>query len=541
MPYLDDATLAAGRQRTVLRLIVDGVERVYSDGVATFTDTAGGRVVVTLPGLTEPDMVDALGQPNTSLAVEVLDPANHAALIGGLFGAWGEVAQIVEGQEWSRRRVVVRGYVDAPIYGEAEEPIRFGLASAPWEDRGLIPLPTWVVGPDTWPRTGSTLGLPEDMTGPLYPVVLGDPGADADATTEADWYPIPALIVEIDTSVDPPDNSANDCTLLLGAGYLGCVGDNIALFNETTGATTNTPAFSTTDRMGAVVTCATVAAADMPITAGDALYWRPAAGGAAGIPGTGTAGGAIRWLLGFCSAEVDQESMAAATPALDRWRVAGVISAEEPVSPWGWIEDNLLSVLPAICVDGPGGITLAVLPVAPADADGARSIDVEAVGGARSGPVDVSSWRDLSTSLSVVYGADLRLNSYRRGIDLDPTTSNTIGTRQPTPYGAAASARYAGIRVEDMTMTAVCDPLTATALAEYRMREISQLSAEVEVVLPQSFQSLQSGDLVRLTLPRMYLPTGAPWTDALCIALSVPRISGAGVYRFRTIPDWSRA
>lgn len=540
MSYPDDTSLAAGRQRTILRLISDGVIRYYSDAAIQIPNSAGLPVDVS-PGLTEPDMVDALGQPNTSLAVELLAPADHAAIIGGLFGAWGEVSQVIEGQDWSLRRVVVRGYLDAPIYGEAEEPIRFGLASMPWEDRGLIPLPTWAVGPETWPRDGSSLGLPEDRAGPFYPVILGDPGADADATTEADWYPIPALIVEIDTALDPADNSANACTLLLGVGYLGCIGSDVELLNETTGATATLSPFSARDRMGQVVTCIEVAVGDMPITNGDALYWRPTAGGKAGIHNTATAGGAVLWLAGFCSAEVDRESVAAAAPFLSRWKVGAVISAEQPVSPWGWIEDHLLSVLPVIAVDGPGGVTLAPLPVMPADAAGARLISVEADGGARFGPVEVSSWRDLRTALSLSYGSDPRLDGYRRRIDLDPTVTTPTGTRQPTPYGAAASVRYGGLRLEEMSLDAICDDLTASALAEYHMRRVSQITAEVEVVLPQGYQSLQAGDLVRLTLPRMYLPTGAPWTAALCVVLSVPRISGAGVYRFRTLPDWSRA
>jgi hypothetical protein len=63
----------------------------------------------------------------------------------------------------------------------------------------------------------------------------------------------------------------------------------------------------------------------------------------------------------------------------------------------------------------------------------------------------------------------------------------------------------------------------------------SQISAEVEVTLPQSFQYLQSGDLVRLTI------ADVNWSAVLCVALSVPRISGMGVFRFRTVPDWTRA
>ena len=524
----------------MLRLICGGVERFYSDAPLAFTDSTPGSLgtVTVQAGMEEPDLADTLGQGNQGAALEIVDPGAWAEIVGGLMGAWAEVSQVGEGQDWTARRVLVRGYVDAPIYGAAEEPIRFGLQSAPWEDRGLLPLPTWQTGAETWPRATSSLGLPEDLQGAFYPVVCGDPGADADATTEADWYPIPALIVEIDVALDPADNSANPCTVLLGAGYLACIGSNIELYNETTGATATLSPFSTTDLMGQQVTCVEVAVGDMPVVAGDSLWWRPVAGGAAGVAGTGTAGGAIRFLLSYSSAEVDHDLMRDAADRLDRWKVGFWIN--EPVSPFGWIQDNLLSVLPVMAIDGPTGTAFAVLPTAPDDAAGLESIDVDEAGGARSGPVEVSSWREVSTSLSLEYATDTRIGAYRRRIDLDPTISGPVGSRQPTPYGAQAAGGYPGLRQLDLTMDAVCDPATATALAEYQMRGASQLTAEVEVTLPQQYQTLQSGDLVRLTLPDTLLPTGAAWTDALCVVLSVPRISGPGVFRFRTVPDWSR-
>ena len=540
MIYPDRTTLGTIRQRTVLRLVCDGVERFYSDAALLLTDATPGSTgtIDVRAGMSEPDLADELGQEGQGASIEILDPGAWSDIVSGLIGAWAELSQVGEGQDWTARRVIVRGYADAPIYGSQEEPILFGLQASPWTDRGLVPLPTWQVGAETWPRSGSGLGLPEDLQGPFYPVILGDPGADADATTEADWYPIPALIVEIDTGLDPADNSANACTVLLGAGPLGCVGDNIELFNETTGATAALVPFATADRMGQQVTCITVAAGDMPVVAGDSLWWRPEAGGLAGIAQTGTAGAAMRFLLSFSSSEVDYDLLRDVADRLDRWKVGGWIN--EPISPFGWIQDNLLNILPVLSVDGPGGTAFVALPVSPDDAAGLETIDVDEAGGSRAGPVEVSSWRDVSTSLSMEYATDTRTGAYRRRIDLDPTIDTVVGSRQPTPYGAQASLRYAGLRLLDLTTDAICDPGTAAAIAEYQIRGASQLTAEVEVVLPQTYQTLQSGDLIRLTLPDTLLPTGAPWTAVLCVVLSVPRISGMGVFRFRTVPDWSR-
>ena len=540
MPSVDRTTLATGRQRTVLRLVCDGVERFYADDALSFTDSTPGSTgeVVTVAGMAEPDIADQLGDEGDALAVELLDPASHADLIAGLDGAWAEVAQIVEGQDWTARRVLLRGYADAPVYGTADEPIRFGLASAPWEDRGLLPLPTWQTGPETWPRATSGLVCPEELHGLFYPVVIGDPGSDRDATTEADWFPLPALIVEIDDSIDPPDNSAAACVVLLGAGVLACVGASVEVFNETAtagGAAVScvVSPFVASDLMGQVVTCVEIAAGDMPVVIGDALWWRSEnVGEPVGISRTSRAGEAIRWMLSFSSAEVDADLLRDAADRLDRWRVGFFLN--EPVSPYRYIQDHFFPILPVLPIDGPAGFGLAVLPTQPADADGLEEIDVDAAGGARSGPVERSSWREVSTSLAMEYAQDIRLGAYRRRIDLDPTITRPVGSRQPTPYGAAMSLRYPGLRLLSLDSEIVCDALTATALAEYQIRRASQTSDEVEIALPQSYQYLQSGDLVRLTVADI------GWSAVLCVTLSVPRISGMGVFRFRTVPDWAR-
>ncbi|NBR68469.1 MAG: hypothetical protein EBT79_14580, partial [Actinobacteria bacterium] len=301
------------------------------------------------------------------LSDSMLEPERGG--VSGFAAVKSSLKQMVQGLDEATRFNIV-------VYGAAGEPIRFGLQSAPWQDRGLLPLPSWVVSDATWPRATSALACPGDLHGLFYPVVIGDPGADASATTEADWYPLPALIVEIDDSIDPPDNSAASCVVLLGAGVLGCVGDNVEVYNETTGASAGVSPFITTDAAGVDVTCVEIAAADMPVVMGDALFWRPSSGGKAGIAGTSTAGGAIRWLLSWSSAEVDPGLMQSAADRLNRWRVGAYI--DEPVSPYQWVQDNLFSVLPVMMVEGPAGIGLAILPVLPADADGAETVDVEA-------------------------------------------------------------------------------------------------------------------------------------------------------------------
>ncbi|NDD97584.1 MAG: hypothetical protein EBZ93_08805, partial [Actinobacteria bacterium] len=138
---------------------MDGVERYYTDAAISIPDSTPGTVgeIQTLPGMAEPDMVDALGESGASLGIEILDPANWSAIIKGLSGAPAEVSQIIEGQDWTARRVILRGRADSPVYGAAGEPIRFGLQSAPWQDRGLLPLPSWVVSDATWPRATSAL------------------------------------------------------------------------------------------------------------------------------------------------------------------------------------------------------------------------------------------------------------------------------------------------------------------------------------------------------------------------------------------------
>ena len=520
----------ASREAAILHHVValdlgGGGYFLYSD--VGFTTSDG---IVIRPGLNAPDVVASLEGGGDSVSLSILSPETWAALVRGLDGAAAELSELAEGDSWGQRTSLMRGYLDSPTYGAAEEEVSASLASFVWEDSGQIPRPTWKIGAETWPRASSALACPSDLYGPYYPVVLGSPAIQRSAAEDLDWYPIPALIVEIDDSVDPPDNSALDCVILLGWGHLDCVGANIEIYNENTGSGAVVAAEATRDLLGQPCTVATVAAGDMAITLGDSLWWRPVAGEKCGIPGTGGCGGALRWLASWASVPLDADGWSAIND-LDRLAFAMVLN--EPVSPWGWIQDGPLRLLPCWPVEGPQGIGLATMPIG-LQASDAEEIDVDALGGWREDPVQTRSWRELRPSYVLNYAPDVRQGSMRRRIVFDPDVSAPTATVCDTAFGRNVVGRYPQISrsVEEVSADWIGDAGTAAAIASYSHRMLTELWEEITVVLPQEIL-LTPGQLVSLTVAD--LADCGRWTDRICYVRSAPRVSGPAKYTFRTI------
>ncbi len=486
--------------------------------------------IVILPGLNTPDVVASLDGGGDSVALSILSPETWAALVRGLDGAAAELSELAEGDSWGQRTILMRGYLDSPNYGSAEEEVSASLASFVWEDNGQVPRPTWKVGAETWPRSTSALACPADLHGVYYPVVLGSPGIQRSAAEDLDWYPIPAAIVEIDDAVDPPDNSALDCVILLGWGHLDCVGANVEIYNENTAAGAVVAAAATRDLLGQPCTVATVAAADVPITLGDSLWWRPVAGEKCGIPSTGGCGGALRWLASWASVPLDVDGWSAIND-LDRLAFAAVIN--EPVSPWGWIQDNPLKLLPCWPVEGPQGIGLATAPIS-VQASDAEPLDVEAVGGWREDPVQTRSWQELRPSYVLNYAPDVRLGSMRRRIVFDPDVSAPTATVCDTAFGRDVVGRYQQISraVEEVTADWIGDAGTASIIAVYNHRLLTELWEEITIVLPQEIL-LRPGQIMSLTVAD--LEGSGKWTDRVCYVRDAPRVSGPAKYTFRTV------
>lgn len=507
-------------------LVVDlgtGGRRAYSDAHMT---TPEGMAI--LPGLEEPEWAVELGGDSQGAAIRITSPETWAELVRGLSGASGRLAMWAEGTPWADREDLVVGYLDAPTYGAPEEEVASSISVATWEDAGLLPRPTWQVGSATWPRSSSALACPGDLHGPYYPVVLGSPGSQRSAAEDLDWYPIPALIVEIDDSVDPPDNSAADCVVLLGYGRLSCVGSTVELYNENTGGSAVVSAVATTDLLGTPCTVAVVAAADLPIAMGDELWWRPVAGTTAGLPGTGQMGQGLRWVASWSSVPQDPEGWSCAGD-LDRFSVDAVIN--EPISPMSWILDGPLKITPCWLIEGSGGVGLAMVPLAPR-ADDAEDVDVDALGGWREDSIQVRSWTELRPGLVLEHGRDVRQGLYRRRIVIDPMVQTPSAEVADTARGRTIGARYSTMQVAVETMAAdwLCDPGTAAQLAGYRHRELTDQWEEISIVLPQGVV-LEAGQLVRLTVEDV------GWERRLCYVRSAPKISGPVKYLLRTIEE----
>lgn len=524
MRGLTRARLQGADLHTVL--VVDlgsGGRRAYSDAHLV---TPEGMVI--LPGLEEPEWAAELGGDSQGAAIRIVSPETWAELVRGLSGASGRLSIWAEGEPWADRLDLVVGYLDAPTYGAPEEEVASTISVATWEDAGLLPRPTWQVGAATWPRSSSALACPADLHGPYYPVVLGSPGAQRSAAEELDWYPIPALIVEIDDSVDPPDNSAADCTVLLGYGRLTCAGSTVELYNENTGGGAVVSAVATTDLLGTPCTVASVAAADLPIAAGDSLWWRPVAGTTVGLPGTGQMGQGLRWVASWSSVPQDPEGWSC-TGDLDRLALDAVIN--EPISPMSWILDGPLKLLPCWLIEGAGGVGLAMMPLSP-QFDCAEELDVEALGGWREDAVQTRSWTELRPGLVVEYGPDTRQSRHRRRIVIDPLVQAPSAEVADTARGRTIAARYQSMAmaVESVAADWLCNAGTADQVATYRHRELTDQWEEISIVLPQGVQ-LEVGQVWLLTV------TDIRWNRRPCYVRSAPKIPGPVKYLLRTIED----
>ena len=520
----------ATRQAADLRLVLSvdlgsGGRRSYSDRAMT---TPEGMVI--LPGMDEPEWAAELDGSSQGAAIRIVSPETWAELTAGLSGAAGKLSLWAEGTAWSTREDLLAGYLDAPVYGSEEEEIVTSLSVATWEDAALIPRPSWQISASTWPRTGSALACPADLYGAYYPVVLGSPGSQRTTAEDLDWYPIPALLVEVSDAVDPPDNSAVDCVVLLGYGRLECVGGTVELYNENTGAGAVVSATATTDALGTPVTIATVAAADMLIVLGDSLWWRPVAGTACGIPGTAKLGSALRWLASWSSVPMDPAGWSCVND-MDRFVFGAIIN--EPVAPLGWIIDGPLKLLPASLVEGAEGVGIVLRPLSPTRAE-ADALDLEAVGGWREDPVQRRSWTELRPGLVLEYAPDVRQGIKRRKLTFDPTIWKPTAEVSDTARGRAVAARYPSRRlaVEQVSADWLCDGATALQLATFLHRELTEEWEDLAVVLPQGMR-LEAGQLLLLTVADL----GTRWTSRLCYVRSAPRVSGPAKYLVRTIEE----
>lgn len=398
------------------------------------------------------------------------------------------------------------GLLDSPRFGGAGHPLEFSLREAPWaDDGGEIP-GQFVIGLQVAPdvaetntdlimarRTSEYLGhffpglmsysgvdayaSPESRDeGRIYVVVFGAPGA-------ADQRPgSPALFV----------NTTPGSETLLVAGHI-CTPGNVRIFGPNVAGTgianALVPVTNTSDGFGRRVCTANISAFGLTFDLGatDKDWYACWNSTAVALPGG--AGDVLELLLRHSTLRIDWPRVLSLRPALNRYQLDGYI--DEVVTPWRWISDQLLPILPLAPVVGPDGLYF-----------GLWSGDQPAVDQFVAGPEFVPDPGLKYASMEPVNSLSLR---YRYDPDVDEATAVAVCTPDSSPYAEISREVY-GLRTETIETEIVADAATAGRIAQdlVRLRALAPILVSGRA-LRSRYDARRCGDLVRVTAPALSL------------------------------------
>jgi len=131
------------------------------------------------------------------------------------------------GDDYSKREVIIDGFVDEPTYSGPDELVAFSVRESPLLDTGRTLSPLATVNQETFP--GGLRTFDPDVEGQPYPVPFGRPGALVGGIT--DHHGSPALLVAVDAA--ELSNVTLSATVIIGDGGLSCAGGTVLLQNMT--------------------------------------------------------------------------------------------------------------------------------------------------------------------------------------------------------------------------------------------------------------------------------------------------------------------
>lgn len=263
--------------------------------------------------------------------------------------ARGELALWIRGDTFDKRFKLLTGRIKEPFYGDEFEPVTFSLEEEPFEDQGIWPPTDAVITKDTWPDAD------ENVLGKVYPWPFGTPGS----YTEADGSVgktsgSPAYVVDTVNGF-----------VLVGFGLQEAT--QVTLIEPEMSRAGVATIFYQDDGQGR--TCALIAfpasGLGPPVTydAGNDYWVRfdIDGGGARLQSGPGIQdgmGSLLRTMLRKSTLRLHGGQIATVEFELNRYRASGVIASH--VTPWEWIKQHILPILPVSIVAGPKGLQVIV-------------------------------------------------------------------------------------------------------------------------------------------------------------------------------------
>jgi hypothetical protein len=437
-----------------------------------------------LPELRAPSDYDPFKQrPSVaSVSLEVSwppdDPLADIVAAGHRFqDATAEVSLWTSGTSYAERKIIASGSATEPEYGPPDQPVAFTVEGLPWEDSGSTHLQTWRVTTDTWPQG--------DHDGePWYPVVWGRPAWSIRELPGTAFYEkgSPARVVK---------RSGTNAQTLLIAGHAvsatqvtivtGVLKELFAVIHQA-------------DGLGQLVSVVDVSGASIITLSAESFAVAWTAGSSYPVPDGKRAGAGdlLTWILSRFQIPVDYSGLLAWRAWLNRFSVSGFIV--EPTSPWRFITDGLLGMLP-ITVQNDGG-TLRVIPwrYDARYSDAIREIEV-GPGVTMPGRIvhetdEVRSRFQLSTSMLA---------------DGDSRLSLILSPDQPTGYASTSSRvihrakTLVGDALETMEESWIGDTSTAFLVLHWRsVRGLVTRYVELQDITGE-YDELHDGDVVTVT------------------------------------------
>ena len=402
------------------------------------------------------------------VSLELLFPVDVAELVAeghDLAAATAELSRWIEGDDYDDRKTVLVGLIRDPEYGEAGVSVRCSLEENFFDDRGALPARGQMVNSRT--TYGSQIAQADKNLS--YPVILGRPGKfsyEVTGGTTKDWIPAAQALwwykfgTESNAMLVAAGHTASDYAYLTCDGVpdgvlvklsklLDRAGQQVTLVGAGTATSTvDTKAGAVTAYHGmdnAALALFLPDPASIENTVAVFVSWFDPVAAFAGTDYGGVesggesvrrAGDVIEYVLSFSSIRFDRPAIKAMAPRLASFLIDAVIDSK--VTPWEWIRDNLLPILPLSVVTGPTGVRFIFWDYAATAEDAIATIDADldtSIEFDRRIKVDTSK---IVNKLSLKFAKNLATNSYQGIVSAIPEIEGDYATtwiveEVPTP------------------------------------------------------------------------------------------------------------
>jgi len=498
----------------------DGADRLYAagldmggtveDSISLFVTGAQSRAVsmsINLSGLVN--------------VPERIEQGHDLAAARGRLWLWPEGT--------ADRILLVDGLVVDPSYGSENDPVALTIREAAFDDRALIP------GADrrvvygesgaagvTW-LSSSPAGAPrESVENERYPIIIGHPGA-------GEVWAAPVLSIRSDrwviaghhvqaASVDIRNEDDGTESKFLIDSRSDQLGNPIATIDPTSPASGS--GWSGDEYKSDAFFARWRAASTTTVDWGDGLPspFSPYATDE-GLRG---AGDVLRYLLQLSTIRHDAGRLAAIAPALNAYKIDTAITAtpQRRISPWAWLADQLVPLLPISARTGPDGLYFALWRFDPTHNDAALALE-RGRNAERRGGVSYDGVDAVANSIRVDYAP--ALDTDRPGASVLITGDPTERDHDPdghTTYPARLSFSRYGRREREISAPIVCERATALQIGTWIAAAHCAPSRVVEYVIRADLAALEPGDVVSLTDDEIALADRLAHVDSIAWAAS---------------------